>query len=110
MCQNLEGKAKIGHLETAQKCAIAAKVPWEIIRDCWARCGRNRRRRCTTVAAKRSGHYRERDLVSGNADAGELALKIPLQGKLYGVHQRQGCVRARQYMEEVQGEPETFDG
>jgi len=34
MCQNQEGKEEIGHLETAQKCAIAAKVPWGIIRDC----------------------------------------------------------------------------
>ena len=48
--------------------------------------------------------------MSGNADAGELALKIRSQGELYGVHQRQDRVRARQYMEEVQGEPETFDG
>lgn len=34
MCQNREGKAQIGRLEIAQKCAISAKVPWEIIRDC----------------------------------------------------------------------------
>ena len=34
MCQNQAGKTAIGHLKTAQKCAIEAKVPWEIIRDC----------------------------------------------------------------------------
>ena len=34
MCQNRAGKAEIGHLTTAQECAIEAKVPWEIIRDC----------------------------------------------------------------------------
>lgn len=34
MCQNQAGKAEIGHLRTAQNCAIAAKIPWEIIRDC----------------------------------------------------------------------------
>ena len=34
MCQNQAGKAEIGSLKTAQECAIAAKVPWEIIRDC----------------------------------------------------------------------------
>lgn len=34
MCQNQQGKAEIGHLEAAQKCAIAAEVPWEILRDC----------------------------------------------------------------------------
>lgn len=34
MCQNQEGKDGIGHLEVAQKCAIAAEIPWEIIRDC----------------------------------------------------------------------------
>lgn len=34
MCQNRAGKAEIGRLKTAQKCAIAAKIPWEIIRDC----------------------------------------------------------------------------
>jgi hypothetical protein len=34
MCQNQEGKEEIGHLRAAQKCAIAAEIPWEIIRDC----------------------------------------------------------------------------
>lgn len=34
MCQNREGKEEIGRLSAAQKCAIAADVPWEIIRDC----------------------------------------------------------------------------
>ena len=34
MCQNQEGREEIGSLSTAQKCAIAAEVPWEIIRDC----------------------------------------------------------------------------
>lgn len=34
MCQNRAGKAEIGRLKTAQKCAIAAKIPWGIIRDC----------------------------------------------------------------------------
>ena len=34
MCQNRAGKEEIGHLETAQKCAIAAKIPWGIIRNC----------------------------------------------------------------------------
>jgi len=34
MCQNRAGKEEIGHLETAKKCAIAAKIPWSIIRDC----------------------------------------------------------------------------
>jgi hypothetical protein len=34
MCQNQEGKDEIGRLRAAQKCAIVAGVPWEIIRDC----------------------------------------------------------------------------
>jgi len=34
MCQNREGKDEIGRLRAAQKCAITADVPWEIIRDC----------------------------------------------------------------------------
>ena len=34
MCQNQAGKAQIGHLKAAQKCAIEAEVPWEVIRDC----------------------------------------------------------------------------
>lgn len=34
MCQNQEGKEEIGHLRAAQKCAIAAEIPWEIMRDC----------------------------------------------------------------------------
>lgn len=34
MCQNRAGKEEIGRLETAQKCAIAAKIPWGIVRDC----------------------------------------------------------------------------
>lgn len=34
MCQNQEGKDKIGRLETAQKCAIKAEVPWSVLRDC----------------------------------------------------------------------------
>ena len=34
MCQNRAGKAEIGCLATAQECAIEAKIPWGIIRDC----------------------------------------------------------------------------
>jgi len=34
MCQNRAGKAEIGCLATAQECALAAKIPWRIIRDC----------------------------------------------------------------------------
>ena len=47
--------------------------------------------------------------MSGDAPHGELVLKIWLQSDLYGVHQRDECMRTRQYMEEVQGEPGNFD-
>lgn len=47
--------------------------------------------------------------MSGDVPHGELVLKIWLQSDLYGVHQRDECMRTRQYMEEVQGEPGIFD-
>ena len=34
MCQNQEGKDEIGRSGAARKCAIVAKIPWEIIGDC----------------------------------------------------------------------------
>ena len=56
---------------------------------------------CTTSRILLREVFRESDTLDV-----ELMLTIKLQGDLHSFHQQQECVRTRQCMEEVQGEPE----